>query len=84
VNPLAFPCLTDKYEKCRIYRQAREVQAQVREEEAAPRRKLKGITKDMRQPRDCTECIFYGVRTGTCLLLKIPIPDPRDPPCAEE
>jgi len=84
VNPLAFPCFTDRYEKCRYYKQARASEAPRREEEARPKRRLKGITKDLRQPRDCTECIYYGVRTGTCLLLKIPIPDPKNPPCAED
>ncbi len=107
VNPLAFPCLTDKYEKCRYYR--RHAAEAKREEkpsaaQAAPRREaiqapprpvaapspapggrrgeVKGLTLDGRKPRTCLECIYYGTKTRTCLLLGIPVDNPEDPPCA--
>jgi len=88
VNPLAFPCLTDKYQKCRFYRapQATPQTPQPPRQEARParpRRGVKGSTIDGRVPVDCTECVYYGSRTGTCILLGVTVRDPRDPPCAE-
>lgn len=120
VNPLAYPCLTDKYEKCKYYRQAQEAKKPEKamvEREAKPAappkpqlapappareasgpqgpglgrikarkralaRETKGLTLDGRKPTNCLECIYYGSKTQTCLLLGVEIKDPYDPPCA--
>ncbi|MEB3846835.1 MAG: hypothetical protein GSR74_02530 [Desulfurococcales archaeon] len=114
VNPLAFPCLTNKYTRCKYYRKASEekrVEEKFKAEErpAAPqearkpvahqppplqptttsphrtpvRRETKGMTIDGRKPSNCLECIYYGEKTRTCLLLGITVKDPYDPPCAK-
>ena len=110
VNPLAFPCLTNRYKRCRYYREPEPEKPQEQKEpakaetrparkqpqvtiptleypsvtpRASPRGEVKGITIDGRKPRDCTECIYYGARTRTCLLLGVTVQDPRDPPCAK-
>ena len=121
VNPLAFPCLTNKYQKCKYYKEAqakkekpvekptaktviREVKPEPlktevrvtrekagttpppttsREGSVEVKGEVKGITLDGRKPRNCLECIYYGSKTKTCLLLGITIEDPYDPPCAK-
>jgi len=85
VNPLAFPCLSDRYERCRYYkppREAGESQAAEAAGRAAPERETMGLTLDGRRPRSCRECIYYGARTGVCLLLGATVEDPEEPPCA--
>ncbi|MCE4619628.1 MAG: hypothetical protein F7C33_01245 [Desulfurococcales archaeon] len=116
VNPLAFPCLTNKYTKCKYYRKASEekqAEKKVEKEEKQPappetqipaplrpapspqpststkpaeapvRAETKGMTLDGRRPSNCLECIYYGAKTHTCLLLGITVKDPYDPPCAK-
>ena len=115
VNPLAFPCLTNKYTRCKYYRKAGEVKrdeekAKAEEKPVTPqeaqkqalpqpppsqpsisvnpppttsRRETKGMTIDGRKPSNCLECIYYGAKTRTCLLLGITVKDPYDPPCAK-
>jgi len=88
VNPLAFPCLTDRYERCRYYKPPGEAGARGREAEEAARPRERGepetlgLTLDGRRPRSCRECIYYGSRTGVCLLLGVTVEDPERPPCA--
>ncbi len=88
VNPLAYPCLSKKYEKCKIYQEHKkhveERAKEVKVEEAAPiSKKAKGIRLDGSPARNCRECIYYG-KTGVCLLLGIEVEDPDNPPCMQE
>jgi len=108
VNPISYPCLTDRYQRCKFYKEARAPEArpvskpeQVVEKKIEPiltvkptpkptvttRRKeginTKGLTLYGGKPSNCTECIYYGAKTSTCLLLSIEIKDPYDPPCAK-
>jgi len=93
VNPLAYPCLSKKYEKCKIYQEQRkfteertkELEKTEKTVSSAPietelRRKRIGIRLDGSPARTCKECIYYG-RTGLCLLLGIEVKDPNNPPC---
>ncbi|MEB3764612.1 MAG: hypothetical protein GSR77_00370 [Desulfurococcales archaeon] len=90
VNPLAYPCLSKKYEKCKVY-QERGKQAQETERQEQPiqaivqaqrpeQARRTGIRLDGSPARHCRECIYYG-RTGVCLLLGVEIKDPNRPPC---
>ncbi len=120
VNPLAFPCLTNRYTRCKYYREAESKKAKPEVKPRAPieqpsiappasvpsikreetrasrtiepvketvhvkgRGEVKGLTLDGRKPRNCLECIYYGSKTKTCLLLGVTIKDPYDPPCAK-
>ena len=125
VNPLAHPCLTNRYTKCKYYKKAiekekkleeavpttepykekimKEITLPARQEkspkiEASPyssltistskpisteKRETKGMTLDGRKPTNCLECIYYGSKTKTCILLGVQIKDPYDPPCAK-
>ncbi|MCE4625778.1 MAG: hypothetical protein F7C35_07965 [Desulfurococcales archaeon] len=47
------------------------------------RYRTKGMTLAGRPARTCLECIYYGSRTKTCILLGIEVKDPFNPPCAE-
>lgn len=107
VNPIAFPCLTDRYQRCKYYKRAGEEKAvEERREEKPPapkparpeampvvkpsprekplakgRGETKGITIDGRRPFTCLECMYYGEKTKTCLLLSVEVTNPYDPPC---
>ncbi|ABU82608.1 hypothetical protein [Ignicoccus hospitalis] len=97
VSPLKYPCTSDHYQKCPIYRQyagAKEEKAEVAEtrkeaEEAPPRREPvreeapppAGGFKKPEEARTCHECIFYSELTKMCLKLKIKVDDPNNPPC---
>ncbi|MEB3788327.1 MAG: hypothetical protein GSR72_00345 [Desulfurococcales archaeon] len=90
VNPLAYPCLSKKYEKCKVYQEKekylqetepREQAEQVTVQAQRPRQERRiGIRLDGSPARHCRECIYYG-RTGVCLLLGVEIKDPNNPPC---
>ncbi len=45
--------------------------------------RTKGIRLDGSPARHCLECIYYGSKTRTCLLLGVEVKDPYDPPCAK-
>ena len=47
------------------------------------RYKTKGMRLDGKPARTCLECIYYGSRTKTCILLGVEVKDPFNPPCAE-
>jgi len=114
VNPLAFPCLTNRYERCKYYRQRAQAAKPPASESTTPpqpsqqaapqpppppatvragapqarpagqaRGETKGLTLDGRRPSNCLECIYYGAKTKTCLLLGVTVEDPYDPPCAK-
>jgi len=108
VNPISYPCLTDRYQRCKFYKKARapEVRPASKPEQviekkiepiltvkptpkptvATPRRETistKGLTLYGGKPSNCTECIYYGAKTNTCLLLSIEITNPHDPPCTK-
>ncbi|MCE4619202.1 MAG: hypothetical protein F7C37_07180 [Desulfurococcales archaeon] len=90
VNPLAYPCLSKKYEKCKVYqergKQAQEKESQEQEKQVTaqvqrPKQaRRKGLRLDGSPARHCRECIYYG-KTGVCLLLGVEIKDPNNPPC---
>jgi len=92
VNPLAFPCLTNRYEACRYYREA---EARAAGEEArAPQppgrgrgpagaRRTRGLTRAGEPASNCRECVFYIKSISYCTLLGVEVSDPDDPPCAE-
>ena len=65
VNPLAFPCLTDKYEKCRYYRR-HAAEAKREEKPAAPATMMAGVTFEANIASTCcrpsgTACASGGM-----------------------
>ncbi len=94
VNPLAAPCLTNRYIRCKFYvqavkseekRKANEIMKAEEKAEVAKAKKgeIKGLTKDGKRPKDCTECVYYSPAAKMCLLLKTPVSNPKEPPCTK-
>ncbi len=97
VNPLAFPCMTTRYERCRNYKPV-EVPARAGEERAAelaraaqaegvvaePTAEGLGLTAEGARAESCSECVFYGSLSKLCFLLSRPVGDPLEPPCKKK
>lgn len=106
VNPLSYPCLTDRYDKCAHYRKAEEAKAKTPAAAAPPAQpqppptaqpppaqkapplqptllsgSTRGLTLQGTRPVRCLECVYYGSKTGICLLLGVEVKNPYDPPC---
>ncbi len=93
VNPLAFPCMTARYERCRYYKpveapaaaeeKAAELARAARAEGVAaePTAEGLGLTAEGARAENCSECVFYGTLSKLCFLLNKPVYDPLEPPC---
>lgn len=96
VNPLAYPCLGEKYPNCPIYaRWAKEAPALEAKETkpvaatgetaVAPappsRRGALGLTRAGEKPGKCGECVFYSKTRRWCFVLGTTISNPTVPPC---
>lgn len=98
VNPLTFPCLSDRYTACRYYKEARAKAGEAAgkptaaaapraaparvEERPQPPRGVMGVRRDGSPPSACSECVFYVKTRSWCLLLGEKVEDPQRPPCA--
>jgi len=86
VNPLVYPCLSNKYKSCKHYKEP--VKAEEKKAPPAPKPETTppsltgvGVTKDGGIPRTCRECVFYSEHLGFCFLLNTKIEDPEKPLC---
>ncbi len=97
VNPLAYPCLGEKYANCPIYAKAERETAIEEAKEAKPaapvtpapttapspptRRGSLGMTRAGEKPGECGECVFYSKSRRWCFILGTSVNNPALPPC---
>lgn len=96
VNPLAYPCLGEKYPNCPIFARAAKEAPAAEAREAKPiatageaaampapvsRRGLLGLTQSGDKPSECGQCVFYSKTRRWCFILGATVGNPATPPC---